>query len=206
MLFLILALSSCGYYFEKIGRDEDLALQRSGAAGGFAEIKAAIFEPYCVRCHGQYVNYENVSGELAMILATVNSDRMPKSGGPLPPLLKEQLRRWIAAGAPPEPGAAAPEPIALSPDYRSLAIHIFSPRCVVCHNPEGQGKFLDLSQRSSIFNERARLFNFDDPAQSYLLTVIQDEAEPMPPPSSNLRRLNEQEIETLTEWIRLGLP
>lgn len=215
VIAFFLSISSCGYYFERIGHDEDGARLNAAGPKGFAEVRAAIFDPYCITCHAQYANYANVANESAGILAAVNSDRMPKSAGPLPGDLKIVLRNWLTAGAPEEAGAHRPAPSELTPDWPSLSLHVFSSRCQVCHNPSGQAKFLDLSSRTAIFTSRGRLFgegagvpliDFDQPERSYLLNVIQDDEEPMPPLSSGLPRLNAQEIAVLTEWIRLGLP
>ena len=50
------------------------------------------------------------------------------------------------------------------------------------------------------------MFDFENPEQSYMLEVIQDPLEPMPPLDSGIPQLTEEEIAVLQEWIRLGLP
>ncbi|NJL23880.1 MAG: hypothetical protein HC902_00960 [Calothrix sp. SM1_5_4] len=139
---------------------------------------------------------------------------MPKTGGPLSNSLKELLKAWVDAGAPEFAGQAPiSEPIEILPEWNSIYDHIISSRCLVCHNPNGQAKFLDLSTRQAIFSSRDRIFgdgkkliDFTNPDQSYLIEVTQDEVEPMPPVWSSIRRLNDEEIRVLKQWIRLGLP
>jgi mono/diheme cytochrome c family protein len=94
----------------------------------------------------------------------------------------------------------------LTADWASLTSSIFQPRCRPCHNPEGQARFLDLSTRESLLAERHRLFDFDNPDLSYLIQVVRDPVEPMPPLNSSLRKLSEEEVAVLVEWIAQGLP
>jgi hypothetical protein len=123
----------------------------------------------------------------------------------------------VDAGAPEFSGANSgqkpEEPLGLEPNWKSISELIVFPKCLVCHNPNGEAKFLDLSTRQSFFEKRDELFgegqkflDFLDPANSYVIGVITDEFEPMPPEYSGLPRLNEDEVRTLMEWIGLGLP
>ena len=67
--------------------------------------------------------------------------------------------------------------------------------------------FLDLSTRQNFFDQRHNLLNnFEDVENSYLIEIITDPEEPMPPTWSNIERLNEEEVKTLIEWIKKGLP
>ena len=71
----------------------------------------------------------------------------------------------------------------------------------------GKQSFLDLSTRQKFFDRRHDLLNnFEDVENSYLIEVITDPDEPMPPPYSNIERLNEEEVKTLIDWIKKGLP
>lgn len=66
----------------------------------FAMVKARIFEPYCIECHGRYEKYEKVLSRLKDIQDAVETNRMPKESPPLAPELKQLLADWIRAGAP----------------------------------------------------------------------------------------------------------
>lgn len=94
----------------------------------------------------------------------------------------------------------------LTADWNSLSAGIFVQRCIPCHNPKGQARFLDLSTRENIIAESARLFDFENPQASYLIEVIRDPLEPMPPKTSSLKPLEEDEVQILIDWIAQGLP
>lgn len=179
--------------------------QTAAGAARFEKVRAAIFSPRCASCHSQYGTYAGVKRNLDAIADSIFADRMPKASQPLSAELKTLLRDWMAS--------EKSGPAQLEPTWASLFENVFQGKCVICHNPAGSAKFLDLSSRNEIFAARNRVFangkklvNLDLPAESYLLDVIQDPVEPMPPTWSNIRRLNTDELRVLTEWIGLGLP
>lgn len=217
---LVAFLPSCNYDVQKNGAGGEVP-DLTKSALDFSLIQSLIFAPgsagHCIDCHQNYNSYNAVKNELRAISAAINSNRMPKTGGPLSDSLKQTLQAWIDAGAPEKATQAPkdPEPIVLQPNWKSVSENILFPRCLICHNPQGQAKFLDLSSRQVIFQARDRIFgegagkkllDFDSPQNSYLLDVIQDPNEPMPPISSNIPRLNAEEIQVLADWIGLGLP
>ena len=215
-LFFLFLLSSCGNYVERKGSTPaiDPSSQQKLSAD-FASVREAIFAPRCVVCHQQYSTYEGVIRELSAIQDAITSNRMPKSGGPLTSDQKNILALWVANGSPEREGESRPPstPPLLVANWDSISKGIFIPKCLACHNPQGQAKFLDLSSRQAIFDQRnrtfgdgAKLVDFDQPSQSYLLLVIQDEEEPMPPNWSSVSPVTPGEIQILKEWIRLGLP
>jgi mono/diheme cytochrome c family protein len=183
---------------------------------GFSALKEAVFGPSCVGCHAQYDSYSGVRREIESIAIAVASGRMPKAGGPLSEDRKELLRSWIAAGAPEFSGQppSPPEPIDLRPRWEAISANILFPKCLVCHNPRGQARFLDLSSRESIRmaadrpfgSEDRKLIDFLSPESSYLIEIVRDAQEPMPPAWSSIRRLDGSEVGALAEWIRAGLP
>ena len=213
---LSLVLSSCGNYLERKSEGDDGNLKFSKEELDFSIVQSKIFSPRCVSCHQQYGSYAGVRRELASISSAVSANRMPKTGGPLSGPLKQLLLDWTDAGSPEVAGQIpVQEPVTIHPVWQSISDNIIAPRCLVCHNPNGQAKFLDLSTRQAIFSSRNRLFgegegkkliNFDQPDLSYLFDVINDDVEPMPPVWANIRRLNVEEIGALKEWIGLGLP
>jgi hypothetical protein len=209
-------LSSCNYAEKKDAGGSTVNVATSNL--DFAAVKSAVFAPRCLACHQQYDTFAGVKNEIASIAAAVSSDRMPKSGGPLDDNLKKILREWIELGAPEIKGAVAAPPtvIALEPNWNSIALNIVNKKCLVCHSPQGQAKFLDLSTRQAFFSGRNRTFgpsgaekkllDFETPEKSYLIDVVEDPVEPMPPTWSNIERLTSQELKVLQDWIGLGLP
>lgn len=208
-------ISACGNYDKGSSSFPNDFRELSGTTVNFEEVKAKILEPHCLRCHVQYNEYDSVKTESKQILNAVLSDRMPKNAAPLSADLKRVLAQWIASGAP--LGGDTPAPpidLELRPTWESLSRQVIAPKCMVCHNPDGQASFLDLSTRQAIFENRDRdyfgqkLINFEQPEDSYLVSIVQDEFEPMPPPPpiSNLERLTDSEVEALIQWIKKGLP
>lgn len=184
------------------------------ASVDFESVKKLVFAARCTSCHQQYNNYQGVLREIGAIEASIKNRRMPKSGGPLSENQQNLLFQWISNGAPNLAGApvSTTPPAPLEPLWKSISENVFIPKCLVCHNSNGQAKFLDLSTRQNIYDKRNRVFgtskfiDLDSPAQSYLVEVLQDDEEPMPPVWSNIPRLSPKEIEILKQWIGLGLP
>ncbi len=208
-------LSSCGSYLEQKNPAPAPAPGSSEKlSADFSSVKEAVFAARCVSCHQQYNTYQGVFRELSAIRATVASNRMPKAGGPLNEVQKEILFSWIDKGAPETEGAPVPnEPAVLIPTFKSLFENVFAPKCLVCHNPQGQAKFFDLSSRAVIYAARnrtfeggAKLIDLDSPEMSYLFQIVNDDELPMPPTESNISRLSPEQVEALRRWIALGLP
>ena len=181
----------------------------------FETVNIKIFSVRCVGCHQQYSTYQGVFKELTAIQDAVKNNRMPKSGRPLDNAQKELLAKWISGGAPEKSDGLIPPdtPEILEPNWNSLLANLIVPKCLVCHNPNGQAKFLDLSTRQKIYDSRNRLFadnikliNLDSIDQSYLLQILSDVEEPMPPVWSKISRLTVNESLVFKQWLALGLP
>lgn len=199
-----LVLSSCGDRTPLQFQEQKDATLTSEI--DFVSVKKIIIGPKCVSCHRQYDTYSGVTADLDKIMSAVESERMPKNSKPLSDTQKEFLRKWVALGAPAGEQSQPDDNGELKATWTSLSAKVFGSKCIQCHNPAGEAKFLDLSSREAIWKEREKLFNFDDPAASYFITVISDPEEPMPPVWSGLPRLEEKEIEVLKKWIGEGLP
>lgn len=181
----------------------------------FETVKKSIFVTRCTSCHQQYNSYQGVRLELSAIETAVKSNRMPKSGGPLSDEQRNLLSNWVAGGALEFAGIPnSPNPISnLEPVWKSISEYIIIPKCLVCHNPQGQAKFLDLSTRQKMYENRNRVFaggskliDLESPEKSYLIEILRDEEEPMPPVWSNIPQLSANEIKILQQWLSLGLP
>lgn len=207
-------MSACGYVSGRSDSRESDGPVALGEVLDFESVQSTIFAPRCVSCHSQYADYASVRREIDAIRSAVSSGRMPKAGGPLSAAQRELLESWIAGGARERadvPNAPTETPPS-EPVWGSVSQRIFVPKCQVCHNPQGQAKFLDLSSRQAIEAARDRdfggskLLDVANPDQSYLLAVVEDPDEPMPPSWSNIPRLDRNEVGVLKEWIRRGLP
>lgn len=215
MLVFFIFLSACSYNVEKNKSSLLSQSTQESFSNDFSSIKEIVFSPSCISCHQQYNNYASVLREISAIQNAVFANRMPKSGPALNENQKSVLNAWIKKGAPEFKGTPAlPNVISsLEPTWTSVSENTLFPKCLVCHNPQGQAKFLDLSSRQIIFINRNRLFaegskliDFDFPEKSYLLEVLQDDEEPMPPKWSNIPRLSDDELKNIARWITLGLP
>ena len=179
----------------------------------FRVIKSTILGARCISCHKQYDNYENVVLEIATISDAIENNRMPKSG-PLSESQKSLFRAWVSIGAPEKVGDVIKVPLPKEPEANWISINqtIITPKCLACHNTNGQAKFLSLETRQDFFNNRNKMFggekflDIEEPEKSYLLSVIQDDLEPMPPIWSNINKVTSEEINILKKWISLGLP
>ena len=224
IIFLMtgLILSSCNNIFNQSETPLALPLKNplqqdtlSATTLDFESVKKSVFAARCTSCHQQYNNYQGVLRELPAIEAAVNSNRMPKSSGPLTDSQRSLLSKWIASGAPENEGVSNNPalPINLEPTWKSISENVIIPKCLVCHNPQGQAKFLDLSSRQKIYENRNRVFaggakliDLESPEKSYLVGILLDEDEPMPPVWSNIPPLSIDEIEIIKQWLGLGLP
>ncbi len=213
---LVLIAAGCvDPYSESPRRDRSGPKEKESQQIGFDEVRTRIFEPHCVRCHAHYESYDGVTRDLAGISTAIASGRMPKGAGRLDEESRSLLTAWIEGGAQKDakdPAPPKPPVQNLEPRWESLAASVFAPKCMSCHNPNGQARFLDLTSRFAIFAARdkrvgaMKLIDFDSPAESALLIVLRDEEEPMPPAESGMPRLSNVEIGTIETWIATGMP
>lgn len=214
-LFVLILIASCGNYRKIKEFNEGFDSRILSLTNiDFETIKKEVLEPKCISCHKQYKNYPNVKSEISAIVSAINSDRMPKNSPPLSSSLKGLVQKWAEQGAPENSDGSSTTPLPeLRPTWNSLSQNIIIPKCVVCHNPNGQAKFLDLTSRQTIYDHRNRefdggtkLIDLENPKQSYLIEILKDTFEPMPPIESRIPRLKDSEIELVIEWIKQGLP
>ena len=67
----------------------------------FSEVNQKIFTPLCIRCHATFNDHAVVSARLNGIINSIDSNRMPLGGPPVPNDLKTLLANWVAQGAKP---------------------------------------------------------------------------------------------------------
>lgn len=213
-LISVFFVIGCGNFFEdksEAPRDE---ISSANATVDFAEVKQKIFAPHCIKCHLNYENFASVKMIASGILNSIEQNRMPKNSPPLDESLKILIRTWVAEGANEflennSSEQPSDEDITtLKPTWESLRLHIFEPKCLVCHNPVGKAPWIDLSSRAGMAKTLIKHINFKNPDDSNLIIRLRDPEEPMPPlpPQSNLLQLTEDEILVVIDWINSGLP
>ncbi|MBD66047.1 MAG: hypothetical protein CME62_12625 [Halobacteriovoraceae bacterium] len=173
----------------------------------FAEIKKEILTPHCIDCHRDYSQYEAVFDQSKQIQEEIENNRMPKNQSPLTRELKQMVNSWVSAGAPFSVENQKPDEIKLAPHWESLSQKVFFPKCVRCHNPNGQASFFPLDKYEDfVKNQDYLLNNFEDVENSLLVEVLTDPVEPMPPIWSELERVSAEELAVIKEWIKNKIP
>lgn len=209
-LFLLICaslLASCGNY------EEFNESSLSGFSGvtpieslSFSSVFEEVISGKCLKCHQGYSDYNTVKSKAQQMVRMIRNDQMPKNGTPLNERERNIFFSWVSAGSPLGNRDDSPDVVELAPNWESLSKNIFFQKCTICHNPDGDVPWVNFTTRNAVFEQRDLLVNFDTPEDSYLIEVVSDPDEPMPPIDSPFERLTQQEIETLKEWIRLGLP
>ncbi len=173
----------------------------------FSNLSQKVFSPHCIKCHGNFSDYDTVKTQINAIVNMVRTNAMPV-GDTLPVDLKSLLFDWAAAGAPQDQTGPLPipSPEPLAPTYKSLNKNVFQKKCIACHNPAGRASFLDLSSYEALSQARSRLFDFRRPERSEIIDEITDSEEPMPPLRSSFAQVTNEEIKTLIKWIQQGIP
>ncbi|MAZ48618.1 MAG: hypothetical protein CME65_08640 [Halobacteriovoraceae bacterium] len=203
-LVLILLFTACRLPPQEGGLEfETIRLTQNAESINFATIQSEILGPNCTQCHPGYSDYETVRDNLTAIEDSIKSGRMPKDRPNLAPDLQLLIEEWIKLGAPSE---SPIQRTVLAPNWDSISKKIIFPKCAQCHNPQGQAAFLDLSTYEAILEQKDYLIGDESGADSYLMEVIQDPQNPMPPEYSGLEQLNVEEVQTMIEWIDKNLP
>ncbi|MFM8314891.1 MAG: IPT/TIG domain-containing protein [Deltaproteobacteria bacterium] len=86
----------------------------------------------------------------------------------------------------------------LEPNYDSIYVNIFKPRCVGCHSGSQPPKQLDLSDYEAMMSHRRAIIPYDTHRSRVYKKVREGEMPRGGPPLSNL------EIRTIAIWIQNG--
>lgn len=100
LVMVIISLTACGNYSREKSSPDNNENDLSTLPLSFETLQAEIFRPRCLSCHEEFAEYSIVRDNLEFIAAEVETDRMPKRGGPLNDNQKRLLETWIQAGAP----------------------------------------------------------------------------------------------------------
>lgn len=188
---------------------------------------AAVVNKYCASCHsgpkpkgnlrldtaagflaagesGDPLYVEgNLDESLLWIRVGIDGD-MPPDGKPQPTAAeREQLKAWLAAGAP-YPAQSQAQPAA---DLGPKAFAVFQKHCVSCHGQQFKAPGLDFRKIETLTRTLpGQAFPHaiaGEPQRSLLWKKAVDK-ESMPPASRP--RLSEDEKQIITQWIAAGAP
>ena len=140
---------------------------------------------------------------LIRVLAADAESRMPLESDPLPRAEVELLRRWISEGAKDDRPQFASQDVAF---FEKHIRPLLFDRCFKCHAGADPASGLQLSSRFGILmgGERGPAAVSGKPEESRLLKAIQHEGELKMPLRGD--RLGEEQVASIAEWIRRGLP
>jgi hypothetical protein len=227
-IFMLLSLAACNYRINKDGVNGSGEKPIDVATLDYATIHDEVLKNYCLRCHQpkddvDLTTYALVVENLKDIDKDVRSGEMPKEGS-LPPDKKQMLLSWIAVGAPEfaqSPPEATPTPIvepSPSPsatptepppaiNFALIQTQIIEPKCLKCH---GEGGKSDIRLDLYTTYQDPDIVNLEDPDSSKIIKEVSPRSNgrppSMPPRSSGITPLTPEEVETLRQWIRLGIP
>ncbi len=184
----------------------------------YPSMRARIFTPYCVGCHGErsrvnLATYENIRQNLAAIeRVTLIEKSMPKNAK----LTEEELSRlgeWLAMGAPesktqsqelptPLPSEQPVEVVAAK--FSSIKKLVIDQKCVSCHSAGGSASGVNLTSYRELMGSPRELVIAGNPDESGLMIALtRTDSKRMPPPK-NTEALDAPTIEVIRQWIDQG--
>jgi len=148
----------------------------------------------------------------------------PKGKPQLDVRLQGILKSWVDSGSPEIAGGAQVEAIPLEPNFESLMVNFFAPKCLACHSGDANAPgptdmnfstYENLLASNAFYESRNGfpLFDTEEPDESDFAFILEDPDEPMPPKSLpgdetyvSPGQATAQEIAVIKEWMRLNLP
>ena len=200
---------------------------------GWNLIKSSIMKS-CENCHVGHTAPElssliTVQQSLNKVRTAIHENKMPptKNGYQvLSDCQKAILDSWIQQGAPEisstrvgdlapcKTGATKPidnvanTPIEKLPlTYQTLVVKILQPKCLKCHNPDGE----DIEAAGILFYpygeiiKRKQLWGDSSKKSKLVRTITRSDEDVMPPPEEN-NPLTPQEVDFVIRWIDSGKP
>lgn len=201
----------------------------------YSFVKTSIIST-CLNCHvghsaPEMGNINSIKQNITKILDAVHSNNMPpeKNGfAPLSDCKKAILDFWSSQSFPEVTSTIVGEiaackgigndpnnpndpnliPIEKMPlNYQTLLSKVLQPRCIKCHNPDGE----DLEAAGILFypyNEilkRPKLWAGPGAKAKVVKYLIRNDEDRMPPPESG-NPLSQEEVNFFVRWIDAGLP
>ena len=217
IFLLFIVLYGCGKKSALIFDDGSVsvspALIRSVS---YKEIKEKVFDKSCIGCHGDSggINlesytaaYQHLEGIKQTVLLRKN---MPKA--PYKNLSRTQLEivtAWIEAGGPDKPldgsDPGETEETELKPTFASIKNHILDKKCMSCHSAGNSAARIPLSTREDLINSPLDIVVPGDLDESGLLIVLEvGSRKYMPPVTSGISPVTEEQKRVIREWIEKG--
>ncbi len=234
IIFVLLFLTNCNYKNQKV--DLNAAGGNTTLAADTLitdELVMSYSLRSCQNCHaGQKQptldSAAAMKANIVKVLVEVQGGDMPPADAgyaPLSECQKSLVKAW-ADGSPKTVGEIAacknsgagttPEPpiipIELMPlNYETLKTKILLPKCVLCHNPNGEDWEAALipftSYAELTTGEYARYWNAPAASSKVIEEVTEHDGEVgMPPSDSGVKPLTTQEVDFITRWIDAGKP
>jgi cytochrome c553 len=191
-----------------------------------------LLQAKCLRCHGEKFRRADLDlrthagalkgGESGPAVVPGKPDQSPlyekAHSGAMPPGGKDRLseaevsaiRRWIAAGARPGPGAGANEEVAVGAVTQHDVFPILLRRCTVCHGLHRREGGLDLRTRSAMLRggKSGPAIVLGKPELSRLIKKVR--AGQMPPRDRlvevSVKPIEQSETDVLARWVAAGAP
>lgn len=219
IVIFLFSLTSCSYRIEKDKNSLDsivVSNQRLETIS-FQEVKAKVFLPKCISCHGNsggvsLENYDSARSHMNQITETViNNKTMPKSGSV--PLTEEEyliVAAWLKAGAPNAPNNGStipPMPVeVLKPEFNSIKKIIIDRKCINCHRVGGEAPRVILDTPKDMIDSPLDIVLPGNADESDLIMTLEHEGstKPMPPLDSGISPVSKEDIEVVKEWINKG--
>lgn len=216
LLGISILISSCSYRNEKNSNFEVSYNKALEDKVSYQLINESILKPKCISCHGDsgsvsLETYSEVYGHIEKIKnVTITTRKMPKS--PYPGLTNAELElfaTWIMVGAPEKPTSGAEDPPIkvepLEPNFISINNNILKNKCIVCHSVGNTAERVPLDSAEAMINSPLEIVIPGNPEESGLIISVSPNARKlMPPKSSGIAPVKQEEIEIIKQWIENG--
>lgn len=108
----------------------------------------------------------------------------------------------VPVDPPPPP---PPPPTGLQPTFESIMKVIVKPKCIECHNPDGQADLFPMETLEEWLDPFTKIIIPGDVESSLFIRSVRPTARKiMPPKKTGLAPLTPEEIEIVSQWIRAG--
>lgn len=234
IIFILLFLTNCNYKTQKIDPNAD---RGNGSLSAETLITDDLVMNYslrtCLNCHAgskppTLDTASTVKANIDKVIQDLEKDSMPPiSAGysSLTACQKDLVKAWANNSARTIGEIASCKntgvgtnpvlpilPIELMPlNFETLKTKILLPKCVVCHNPDGddwEAALIPFTSYSEIASGEFAKYWTAPAASSRVIEDIVDigAGVSMPPVDSGLKPLSVQEIDFISRWIDAGKP
>jgi mono/diheme cytochrome c family protein len=187
----------------------------------FASIKESLLTPKCTTCHNPTGRAKDIKLDTAADLQTGQKILVvpgkpeasvlvkvisPGARRPMPPGNKPklsdaevaQISDWVAAGAVDDTAAGD------ASKFKAIQDNIIQPRCANCHTVEGSAEHVSLDSVRDLTGGGEPFVLAKDADNSWLLQILKPGVASMPPASSNIAPLTQEEWNVIKDWINAG--